>query len=198
MGHQRLIYLEGWWFRRAVEVPLEMCLCSAVLLALAQAVNMHSRGSWEESEPVICAGRRVWKTGWGRCAHSCLVQGELHSVPVCQGMCSWLGLAEHIQNIGSVAGPIQHIQYPAQQRPWEPGKPALDRLRWGRLGKTHLVWPRSQVQIEKWFNSLPFELWRKKISNFGRKLGKCPMWSISVKGQSVVLNAWICMHIRIR
>lgn len=44
------------------------------------------------------------------CAHSCLVQGELHSVHVCQGMCWLLGLAEHTQNIGSVMGPIQHIQ----------------------------------------------------------------------------------------
>lgn len=44
------------------------------------------------------------------CAHSCLVQGELHSVHVCQGMCWLLGLAEHTQNIGSVVGPIQHIQ----------------------------------------------------------------------------------------
>lgn len=44
------------------------------------------------------------------CAHSCLVQGELHSVHVCQGMCWLLGLAEHTQNIGLVVGPIQHIQ----------------------------------------------------------------------------------------
>lgn len=97
------------------------------------------------------------------CAHSCLVQGELQGVHMWQGVCWWFGWAEHTEHIGLVAGPIQHIQYPAQQRPWEPGKPALDRLRWGRLVKTHLVWSRGQGEIEKWFNSIPFEKKKSQI-----------------------------------
>lgn len=102
------------------------------------------------------------------CAHSCLVQGELHGVHVCQGMCWWLGLAEHTQNIGSGVGPNQHIQYPAQQRPWEPGKPALDRLRWGRLGKTLAVakkpsadWEGVQLPPIRTSKKKNLEFWQK-------------------------------------
>ena len=62
----------------------EMCLYSVVLLALAQAVNMHSSGSCVESEPVNVwrkEGKKVLLEPTGEAhVHSCVGQKWLKRV----------------------------------------------------------------------------------------------------------------------
>lgn len=69
--------------------------------------------------------------------------------------------------------PIRRIQHPTQQTMTGERlrNQLLDGLRRGSFGKTHLVvWPKGQGQIKEWFESLPFELWRKKNVKFWQEV----------------------------